>query len=171
MGSRDVALSRGNGSRHVIIVLGEKRGLDLLSLSMNQLHVSTSVKLIRFTIGVLWILLLITSTAIRTKTWYLVAVGFVGMAQNLFLGAVVRQPDALGLPLRIAESTDDPGSEIISEWKVMWTLMRLELKYEGFGKTLLLKFFPGILRKEQTDWWSSTNEEERKKILEDAVAR
>ena len=90
MGSRDVALSRGNGSRHVIIVLGEKHGLDLLSLSMNKFHVSTSVKLIRFTMGVLWILLLITSTAIRTKTWYLVAVGFVGMAQNLFLGAVVR---------------------------------------------------------------------------------
>ncbi|CAG5158640.1 uncharacterized protein ALTATR162_LOCUS5182 [Alternaria atra] len=102
--------------------------------------------------GVLWILLLITSTAIRTKTWYLVAVGFVGMAQNLFLGAVVR-------------------SEIISERKVMWTLMRLELKYKGFGKTLLPEFFLGILRKEETDWWSSTNEEERKKILEDAVAR
>lgn len=53
----------------------------------------------------------------------------------------------------------------------MWTLMRLELKYKGFGKTLLPEFFLGILRKEETDWWSSTNEEERKKILEDAVAR
>jgi hypothetical protein len=164
-GSRDVALSKGNGNLHVIIVLGEKAGLDLLSLSMNQSNVSGSVKVVRFVMGVLWILLLITSTAIRTRTWYLVAVGFIGMAHNLFLGAVLRQPKALGLPLQVATSTDNLSPEIISDKKVMWTLMELELKYKGFGKALLPEFFPGRLLRWEMEWWDSDNEEERKTLL------
>lgn len=180
-GKRPVALTslreNGNGHQHVIIILGNEAGLDLLRLASNQLHVTTTVKVVRLMIGTLWILLLITSTAIQTRTWYLVGVGFLGMSHNLFLSAVPRQPKALGMPIQLKrwcngdeETTIEAGyprgeAQIIAEETTMFTLMRLELRYPRFGSLLVREIFPGRLSTWEDEWWTSYDKKERERIL------
>lgn len=103
---RSVALTEGNGSRHVIVILGDTDGLDLFDLARNYVPNPASIKIFKFIPGVLWIALLITSTGIKTHTWFLLAVGGVGMAQNLFLAAMPRHPDALGIPSAVGNKVN-----------------------------------------------------------------
>ena len=88
-------------------------------------------------LAVLWFVLLVTSTGIKTHTWYLLAVGGIGMLQNLAVAAAPRHPTALGLPIELVKTKISTVSgvqqsevrAIFAEKKVMWTLMELEEKY------------------------------------------
>jgi len=48
---------------------------------------------------VLWITLLITVTGLESHSWFLIAVGGLGMFQNAALAAISRNPDKWNLPL------------------------------------------------------------------------
>lgn len=177
--SKQIAMTLGNGSRHVIIVCGENPGLDLedmaggvvfreKSAGKNRiLHVFNEKHITGFflaVLAVLWLGLLITSQAIQTHTWYLVAVGGLGMVQNLVVARAVRSPDMLGIPIELKESTMDQPA-VFGEPKVMWTLMELELAYEGFGRALLDEFFPGRLRDWEKKWWNDLDRQKRRAVL------
>ncbi|KAF2873711.1 hypothetical protein BDV95DRAFT_567605 [Massariosphaeria phaeospora] len=171
---KDVALTLGVGSQHVIIVLGSKDGLDLEDLAAGRAPDMWSTRISTMVLAILWLVLLISCTGIKTNTWYLLAVGGLGMLHNTVVAGAPRRPVALGLPIEPVTTTNDPGdgggprAEVFAEQKVMWTLVELEKQYNGFGKALLEEFFPGKLRGWEVAWWESTDPNQRRQLLQQA---
>ncbi|RYP07123.1 hypothetical protein DL764_002718 [Monosporascus ibericus] len=161
---KDVALTLGNGSQHVVIILGAKHGLDLEDLAVGRAPDVWSTRFATIFLAILWLVLLITCTGIKTKTWYLLVVGGLGMLHNIVVAGAPRRPAALGLPIEPV-TMEGHGVEVYAEPKVMYTLMELELKHKGFGKPLLEEFFPGKLRDWEVKWWESESQELRMQML------
>lgn len=172
---KDFAVTRGQGSQHVLIVMGaadsetnESLGLDLADLAGGRSPEMQSTRIWTIVLAVLWVVFLITCTGIVSDTWYLLVVGGLGMMHNLIVAGVPRRPDAMGLPITLArtgasgQQQNEP--QIFAETKVMWTLMEFELKYAGFGKALLPEFFPGALREWEYRWWFG-GEQDRRGVL------
>ncbi|KAJ5655030.1 hypothetical protein N7490_002033 [Penicillium lividum] len=179
--SKPVALTLGNGSKHVMIVCGKVPGLDLEDMAGGNVYPKTSrrqnwiywlfdqkraTRVLLGVFAVLWLGLLITSQGIQTHTWYLVSVGGLGMIQNLVVARATRFPDMLGIPIKLKAGTKDQPA-VFAESKVMWTLMELEMAYEGFGRALLNEFFGTRLKDWEAKWWNEKGNENRRKALSD----
>ncbi|KAJ8107492.1 hypothetical protein OPT61_g8828 [Boeremia exigua] len=95
---------------------------------------------------VFWLALLITVAGLESHSWYLVAVGSIGMMQNAMLAAAPRRPERRGLPLTLVDT--------IATKKVMDGLMDLEATIYGAGQVLRDEFFPGCLHEDEVRWWS-----------------
>ncbi|KAK7742425.1 hypothetical protein SLS62_010733 [Diatrype stigma] len=176
--SKDVALTEGNGARHVIIVLGEEGSLDLEDLATRSPPDLPSTRVFVSALALLWLALLLTSTGIRANTWYLLAVGGLGMLHNLVVAGAPRQPACIGLPIELAsiktlaaaegrEGQCEETPALFGEEKVMWTLMELEDKFEKHGRSLVGEFFPGKMVKWEEDWWNEGDKVKRRDILTD----
>lgn len=145
--TKTIVLTRGNGSQHAIAIIGDGKGLDLedlaavdsTSLSSRQTRFATIV------LAILWILLLITAAGIQRNTWFLLAVGGVGILQNIYAAGINRSPEAFGVPLEFVE--------VIGEPKVMSTLFEVEERYPRLGRSMLSTFFPGDLHQEEIEKW------------------
>lgn len=146
---KSVILTRGNGSQHAFVILGDGKGLDLEDLAAGPMNADVSAsKLTRLAIIILavcWILLLITAAGIKQNTWFLLAIGGVGILQNIYVAGQIRFPEAFGVPLKF--------EGVIGEAKVMNALFALEEKYPHLGKSLLDTFFPGKLWPEEYQKW------------------
>ena len=155
-----VAISEGNGSEHVLIIKGDKIGLDLEDLASGTRPSLYSTRIWTCFLAVFWIGLLISSTGFEQHTWYLLAVGGLGMLQNIIVAGLPRNPGAFGLHLDFLH--------VFVETKVMYTLMDLEKEYEDFGSSLLSEFFPASnkLFAWEKDWWN-TKDESTRRTLED----
>ncbi|KAK4452654.1 hypothetical protein QBC34DRAFT_435503 [Podospora aff. communis PSN243] len=99
--------------------------------------------------SVLWLLLLITVAALKSNTWFLVAVGALGMFQNGLVAAWERRPEDRGLYL--------VRKDVILTKKVMDGLMDLEAQH-GCGAALLPEFFPGKMKPEEEEWWKGNRD-------------
>ncbi|RYP25809.1 hypothetical protein DL767_008268 [Monosporascus sp. MG133] len=171
---KDVALTLGNGTKHVIIVQGADSGLDLEDLAANIAPDMFSTRIYTSALAVFWLLFLFTSTAVQSHTWFLLAVGGLGMLHNLIVAGAPRSPSSLGLPIELSKVSADVGGTphedpvIFAETKVMWTLMELEMNYENWGKSLLGEFFPGNLMSWEEQWWNSSDPQERRLLLRQA---
>jgi hypothetical protein len=136
---KDVIMSRGNGSQHAIIILGEGKGFDLEDLAAGQTNVDVSApgttRFALISLAVLWILLLITAAGIKQNAWFLLAIGGIGILQNIFVAGKMRHPEAYGMPLTLVEVIGSP--------KVMETL-EVEKKYPYAGANMIGTFFPGL---------------------------
>ena len=134
-----VILTRGNGSQHAIVILGGKGCLDLedLAVSATNADFSTSwdTRIALFILAVLWILLLVTAAGIHRNTLFLLAVGAMGIVQNIIVAGARRNPAAFGLPLTF--------EGVIGKSKVMETLYAVDEEYKGLGHAMLDTFFPG----------------------------
>ncbi|KAI1168897.1 hypothetical protein F5B18DRAFT_645762 [Nemania serpens] len=144
---KTIILTTGNGSQHAIVIQGAGVGFDLEDLAAAEAGMfalrETRVALIA--LGILWILFLITATGISENTWFLLAVGALGIGQNVFVAGKSRSPEAFGMPLEFVE--------VIGEPKVMDALFKVENGYPGLGKSILPIFFTGKLNdEEQTKW-------------------
>lgn len=97
-----------------------------------------------------WAAILISVIALTKNAWYLVAVGTVGMAQNVIAAAASRDPETRGIYLR-----REPM--IFIGKKVMDVLMDLESWEPGCGRSLLKEFFPAGLDvpvdRGEKEWW------------------
>ncbi|KAF2177130.1 hypothetical protein K469DRAFT_733075 [Zopfia rhizophila CBS 207.26] len=122
------------------------------SLMYNGLPVGLWITRIAcFCQAVFWLALLITVAGLTSHSWYLVAVGSLGMLQNAMVAAVARTPDRRGLPLDLVD--------FILAYRTMDGLMDLESTVAGTGIPLLDEFFPGSLREDELAWWSGAREE------------
>jgi hypothetical protein len=90
-------------------------------------------------------LLLVTAAGLKTNTWFLLAVGGIGIAHNIFVAGANRRPENFGIPIDFVQ--------VIGHPKAMRTLLELESKYKGLGKSLLAEFFPGGIRAHETQQW------------------
>ncbi|EWZ79011.1 hypothetical protein FOWG_16788 [Fusarium oxysporum f. sp. lycopersici MN25] len=86
-------------------------------------------------LAALWILLLITASGIKQNTWFLLAIGGVGILQNIVVAGKMRHPAAYGMPLTFVKVIGSP--------KVMDTLFEVEEKYPYAGANMVDTFFSG----------------------------
>lgn len=142
-------ITRGNGAQNAIVILGNGHGFNLEDLASGQ--VNTHVAANTFTrvalsiLFVFWILLLIVAAGIKQNTWFLLAVGGIGIVQNVYVAGYPRRPENFGIPLNFIR--------VIGHTKVMKTLMEAEKHYENLGRALLPEFFPGALTvHEEMEW-------------------
>lgn len=152
-------LTRGNGAQHAIVIVSKGRGLDLEDLAtgfanIDAPHITVSSRLISAVLGILWVLLLITSSALVDDAWFLIAVGGIGMLQNMFVAGWSRKPEALGVPL------DFKG--VIGSPKVMDVLLEVERMHEKVGKNMLGTFFPSGIRDNEQAQFDAIAQEHRR---------
>jgi len=139
---RTYIMTRGNGAQHAIVVECDGCGLNLedLCTGFNNLDspaISKTTRLVMVGLGVLWICLLISSSALTDQSWFLIAVGGIGMLQNMFVAGWSRRPEALGIPLAY--------TTVIGSPKVSATIMECERAFPTVGRALAGTFFPGGL--------------------------
>ncbi|KAH6641068.1 hypothetical protein F5144DRAFT_484354 [Chaetomium tenue] len=149
---KTVVLTCGNGSQHAIVIRGTGLGLDLEDLAAPDAGPSSrwGTNLAVIVLGILWILLLITASGITENTWFLIAVGGMGMLHNMYVAGISRPPKAFGVPLEFVE--------VIGMPKVMDALFEVEHKYYDLGKSMLPTFFPGRLNEEEQNRWDRYEE-------------
>ncbi|KAL4935531.1 hypothetical protein BDV06DRAFT_206794, partial [Aspergillus oleicola] len=157
---KNFVLTRGNGAQHAIAIISEGHGLDLEDLAtgfsmIDKPTITVTAQLMTVVLGIAWVVLLITANAVDRGSWYLIAVGGIGMLQNVFVAGWKRTPGAYGVPLDFVE--------VVGEVKVMGTLMEVEKKYEKLGKSMLGTFFPGDLRENEVKQWDAIAAEWREK--------
>ncbi|KAH6972628.1 hypothetical protein EDB80DRAFT_833937 [Ilyonectria destructans] len=137
--SKTVILTRGNGSQHAIVIIGDGKGLDVEDLAAGPTNVDASTSYTTMVtviiLAAFWILLLITAAGIKQNTWFLIAVGGIGILQNI---------SAAG------------WSHVIGESKVMDTLFAVEKAYPQVGRSMLATFFPGKLRPREQEKWDES---------------
>ncbi|RPA83516.1 hypothetical protein BJ508DRAFT_197872, partial [Ascobolus immersus RN42] len=149
---KDIMLTRGNGSQHVILIRGNGIGLDLEDLAAAQLQGNIDATMdgktrgVLVLLAVLWTLLLITATGENGNPWFLLGIGTVGLLQNVIVAGFRRRPEAIGIHLDFVE--------VIAEAKVMNALYELEERYEHAGVALRPIFFPGNLREYEMARWA-----------------
>ena len=164
MTTRDASpyiLTRGNGAQYAIAILSNgQSGLNLEDLAtgfanLDPPSITLFSRFAMLTLGVLWVALLITSSAITRSAWYLIAVGGLGMLQNIYVAGWQRKPEALGLPLEYKGVVGYP--------KVIDTLYDVERKYEKLGKSMVPTFFPGDLWPKEVKQFEDIAEEWKQK--------
>jgi hypothetical protein len=164
---RTYILTRGNGAQHAIVVECDGCGLNLedLCTGFDNLDSPSISKTTRFSmvgLGILWVVLLITSSALTDQSWFLIAVGGLGMLQNMFVAGWSRKPEALGLPLKYTTVIGNP--------KVSTAIMESERAFPTVGRALVGTFFPGGLFPSEERELSGIEAEakEKKKKLKEA---
>ena len=148
---RTVVITRGNGAQHAIIVNSDRVGLDLEDLSAGTANVEHSASVCTrgtlVLLALLWICLLIAAAGIEKNTWFLLAVGGLGILQNIYVAAWWRKPVQFGVPLTY--------DGLVAEPKTMKTLYNVEQRQAGLGQHLRSIFFPGgSLRDEEEVAWA-----------------
>ncbi|KAL6697177.1 hypothetical protein J3F84DRAFT_368217 [Trichoderma pleuroticola] len=132
---------------HLLFAVGNLKALRVEATggSQNLRIAAASVQL------VFWVALLITVSGLKTHTWFMVAVGALGMMQNLVLAGAPRTPEALGIPVQLEQVVGLP--------RVMDTLLELEAKVPYAGKALLPIYIPGRLRESEIERWEALESE------------
>nr|POE46974.1 hypothetical protein CFP56_00306 [Quercus suber] len=144
---KDVILTEGDGAHDALLIIGCDGGLDLEALASPQrdLPHALSTRVLSVVLAVFWIALLITVAGWEENTWYILAVGMIGVLHNITIAGARRQPRAWGLDLAYRET--------IVEAKVMEVLRRVEEAYPRAGASLKEEFFNGTLfPREQALW-------------------
>jgi hypothetical protein len=148
-GDKKVAFTRGNGSQHAIVIVGSEGFLDLEDLASGQMNVdvsvSTTTRVAVAGLALFWILLLITAAGLKQNTWFLLAVGGIGILQNVFVAGWRRHPRDSGIPIDFVT--------VFGDMKVMNALYAVEDAYPYLGRSLLETFFPGKLWPDEQDRW------------------
>ena len=143
---RTYILTRGNGAQHAIVIQGDGCGLNLEDLctgfeNIDNPSISVGTRLFMVLLGVLWVILLITSSALADQSWFLIAIGGIGMLQNMFVAGWSRNPESLGLPLKF--------EHVIGNEKVFTTLIEAEKYCAKVGRALQPIFLANIWPKEE----------------------
>ncbi|KAI9819130.1 MAG: hypothetical protein M1827_007286 [Pycnora praestabilis] len=147
--TKTVCLTEGNGSADVMVIISSEGALDIEDLasarnppaSRRKRHLTAAMSCC---LAILWLLLLLTVCGFKEHTWYLLAIGSLGMAQNVLAAGVRRKASALGVHL-------EKEGEVVRD-KVWNTLVVAEEKWRGVGLCLIPVFFPNGLRKEEQAW-------------------
>ena len=145
-------LTRGNGAQHALVIQANGCGLNLEDLAgATEANFKTWTTRPAITVlSVLWVGLLITVSGIKDDSWFLVAVGALGMVFTVVVAGLPRKPEAFGIPLLF--------KAVIVESQTMEALKKVEQQYRGVGQSLVGTFFPGELRKEDVSWWAEAKE-------------
>ncbi|MCJ1233307.1 hypothetical protein MMC14_001262 [Varicellaria rhodocarpa] len=160
-----IALTRGNGSKHVIIIYSDGVGLDLEDLAGGRRIKNRSTLPLTLALATSWIIVLLMVSNLSEHAWYLLAVGGVGMAQNLFASGYQRETSAFGIHLGrpdyvLPEKEEEGGSnKVIKVLKTTEARMKTRYGIQCVGINLLPIFFPNGLRPDEKVWRDETKRE------------
>lgn len=156
-GKGNYILTKGNGHNTSYVILnpqGEKQSMKLEDLTIVHPEVlkSPSTKIYVPALTLCWIFLLLCVGGLENDTWYLFAVGLLGMAQNVVLAGARRHPDTHGLPI---EPATEGREWILQDSKIMNVLMNAELVRPHVGIRLRSVFFEDVsLNVEEKRFWA-----------------
>lgn len=141
-------LSGGNGAQHVLVIQGAGRGLDLEDIATSDgKYVSTwKTKSVFGGLTICWGVLLLTVSGIKDQTWFLLAIGSIGMIHTVIVAGAPRRSEWFGVHLDYRA--------VFAERKVMAALQSAETAYPGLGRSMLPIFFPGDIREDEIRWWN-----------------
>ncbi|KAL8797881.1 MAG: hypothetical protein Q9195_000233 [Heterodermia aff. obscurata] len=156
MKGKTISITRGNGHRHVVVLLSSPKGLDLEILATGSNGQQGLPFITKIAVGILatcWIILLISVAGLKQGSWYLLAIGTIGMIQNIIVAASPRSPGAFGLHLDFVQT--------IKAAKVSKALMAAEQSYPGIGTSLLSIFHPNGFHapEDEVDFWRRAGSE------------
>jgi len=181
-----MALTRGNGHRHVLVIVSPGGvGWDLESMATASGASQRTTRVAFVLLSLWWTLLLITVSGLKQNTWFLIAVGGIGMVQNIYVAGARREPEAFNIPLERVQgcstiigkvkrrkawsestTTDDVSINEDEELEmpsdrsalsgIMEALMMLETRFERAGASLLDVFFPAGLKYETSRHLTNT---------------
>ena len=149
---RTVCLTQGNGAQHALVIKSAGQGLhleDLASASTAGTSLTTTRPAIMI-ITVLWVCLLITVSGIHDHTWFLIAVGALGMVYTVVVAGAPRNPEAFGIPLKYVG--------VYARDRTMAALKAVESDHPGVGRSMLSTFFPGGVLGADTPYWEKAKE-------------
>lgn len=147
-----VCLTRGNGSKDVIVIVSKGEGqLRLEDLANVRDSRAGNTVLFTSVLAVLWFCLLLTVAGLQSHAWYLLAIGSIGMVQNYVAAGVRRHPSASGIHFE--------ETEVVWAEKVFEALVKAETRERGVGLSLLPIFFPGGLRDHEEKWVQEKREQ------------
>ena len=146
--TKTVCLTEGNGAQHVLVIIGGSHGLDLEDLAGNtgDGNLPKMTRPILVILTMFWVGLLITVSGIHVHTWFLIAVGGLGMIYTILVAGAPRRPEAFGVFLKF--------KAVYAELRAMEALKAVEQVYPGVGRSMLPTFFPGELDKEEVAYWA-----------------
>jgi hypothetical protein len=188
-----VCLTRGNGGHHVMIIIGKDVGWDLEALASAAPVPQRSTLWLVIILTMFWTALLITVAGMKNDTWYLLAIGSIGMLQNVFAAGAARKPRALNVHIDPWEKRStiigrrSPLDEAVRNkaheekhpadftrrvddpWGVMGALREVEKELPCVGASLVPVFFPaGFRDKYDQEFWACMA---RKDDQGDAIAQ
>ena len=150
-----ICLTQGNGAQHALVIMAKGRGLNLEDLANTNIT-GNSPAITGPAIGLLtalWVCLLITVSGIHEHTWFLIAVGALGMLYTVVVAGAPRRPEAFGLPLRYVG--------VYVRDKAMEALKAAESDYPGVGQSMLSVFFPGGVKEKDVAFWEEAKANQR----------
>ena len=129
-------------------------------------------RLLSAVLALCWIIFLIIATGVTQDPWYLLGVGILGLAYNVFAAGRHCSSDVHGIPLRTrityglkrknrfrkrAKTTKPRNEQVLCEAlrpKVMDILKVVELHHHGVGAALRPEFFDNAaLSEDKSQWW------------------
>ncbi|KAI9653454.1 MAG: hypothetical protein M1831_006002 [Alyxoria varia] len=147
--TKNVILTRGNGAQHAILVKGCGVGIDFEDLAaadtnaFSTASITTRVSLVL--LAALWVFLLISAAGLSDNTWFLLAVGGIGILQNAAVAGFPRRPGAFGVHLEF--------EDVVCKQNVMGSLMEIERRVPRAGRSMLGVLFPGkLFPREEKEW-------------------
>ncbi|KAF3930112.1 hypothetical protein ABW19_dt0206710 [Dactylella cylindrospora] len=180
---KTLVLTRGNGTHFAIAVVSRAGDPDMEALASARMEARPFTRPLFLFLTTLWMLLLMTVSGIQDHRWFLIAVGGIGMLQNMWAASCVRHSSTLGLHLKPYEPrstiigyrsdrrTGKPkdeeriqvtGEESLPEPKdnkdisdVMGAIMESEKFIPGLGASLVPIFFPGNLNYDEGPLYSN----------------
>lgn len=87
-------LTRGNGHTNIMVFIGSKGSWDLETLAIGTFIPRPETRWISLILATLWICLLISVSGLKNHAWFLVALGGIGMLQNIYAAGKSREPGA-----------------------------------------------------------------------------
>lgn len=172
---KTVCLTRGNGHKHAMILIGKGAACDLEALATATSESLDETRWLLGVFAVVWSCLLITVSGLKQNTWFLVLVGAMGMVQNIYASAARRSSGALNMrlppyaqrPLIIGvgfdwphddENSDEDLGDDTQQWRqalsfemvpgVRGAIRGLEKTFPKAGVALMREFFPALVKYE-----------------------
>lgn len=165
-GAGTVTVTQGNGSRHAMVILGgpDTPDLEILAYSHGNTISTFMTRAASAVQLALWLALVIIVAGIKQGAWCtssvgkarlsiannvpdLLAIGIIGMLQNLFVAGRSRRREAFGIHAELVDT--------VSDNKVSKVLAKIEEQYPLVGSSLLPVFYPAGFRPpvEQKKFW------------------
>lgn len=177
------ALTRGNGHKHVFLLLpdtfdkqkqqaeGEQEGvmveqalanlpaIDMLASASHR--AGSATRILSVIMAGLWVIFLLVIGGLDTDTWYLLCAGLCGMVHNIVCSGWSRSSEAHGIPLEFCETEarmlafglNTANGALKGRKRVLEVLVRLESLYPGSGHALKGLFFTGHETKLDRELW------------------
>lgn len=157
---RTYVLTEGPNANLVVMIKSNEKGTDLEEFARVTDEGKNSTIFESAILLVLWVGLLITITGLKTKTWFVVAIGAIGMLQNIVLAGAPRKFVAFGMSLEL--------DTVIQEKNAYATLLELNDQIPYAGLKVMRLFYPGTLRpdrKEDMGFWEKLKKETKRRYL------